>query len=52
MWKDIIVEEARKPGEQLAKRFNYDIHKIFEFLRKQEEKHNKNIFISHPLSKN
>ena len=46
MWKDTIVEESRKPGELLAKRFNYDVHKIFEYLRKQEKKHDKKMLIT------
>ena len=38
MWKDPIVEEVRKAGEELARRANYDLHTFFENLRKNEKK--------------
>ena len=38
MWKDPIVEEVRKAGEELARRANYDLHTFFENLRRNEKK--------------
>ena len=40
MWRDPIVEEIRKAGEELARRANYDLHTFFENLRKNEKKRN------------
>ncbi len=40
MWKDPIVEEVRKAGEELAKQANYDLHTFFENLRRNEKKRN------------
>jgi hypothetical protein len=40
MWKDPIVEEVRKAGEELARRANYDLHTFLENLRKNEKKQN------------
>ncbi len=39
MWKDPIVEEVRKAGEELARQANYDLHTFCENLRKNEKKH-------------
>lgn len=36
MWEDPIVTEVRKVREQLAKKFNFDLHAIFEDLRKSQ----------------
>ena len=41
MWEDEIVEEIRKHRDAHASRFNYDLRKIFEDLKKKEKK-NKN----------
>ena len=38
MWKDPIVEEVRKAGEELARQANYDLHTLCENLRKNEKK--------------
>lgn len=38
MWKDPIVQEVRKAGEELAKQANYDLHVFFQNLRKNEKK--------------
>lgn len=40
MWEDLIVQEVRKAGEDLAKRANYDLHTFFENLRTNEQKRN------------
>src|SRR5271157_2290782 len=36
-WKDEIVEEVRKAGEAYAARFDYDLARMFEDLKKKEE---------------
>ena len=38
MWKDPIVEEVRKAGEELARQANYDLHTFCGNLRKNEKK--------------
>jgi hypothetical protein len=40
MWKDPIVEEVRKAREELARKANYDLHTLFENLRRNEKKRN------------
>ncbi len=37
MWKDPIVQEARKAGEKLARQANYNLHIFFQKLRKSEK---------------
>lgn len=38
MWKDPIVEEVRKVREEHAARFDYDLERIFQDLKEQEQK--------------
>ncbi len=38
MWEDIIVEEVRKYRDEHASKFNYDIDKIYQDLKKKEMK--------------
>ena len=38
MWKDPIVQEVRKAGEELAKKSNYDLSRLFQSLRNNEKK--------------
>jgi hypothetical protein len=38
MWKDPIVQNVRKAGEELAKKANYDLHTFFQNLRNNEKK--------------
>ena len=38
MFKDVIVQEVRKAGEELAKRANYNLHSLFQNLRNNEKK--------------
>lgn len=38
MWKDLIVQDVRKAGEELAKEANYDLHTFFQNLRNNEKK--------------
>ena len=38
MWKDPIVQDVRKAGEELAKKANYDLHLFFQNLRNNEKK--------------
>ena len=40
MWKDPIVKDVRKAGEELAKQANYDLHIFFQNLRNNEKKSN------------
>jgi hypothetical protein len=40
MWKDPIVEEVRKAGEELFKQANYDLHTLFENIRKSQKERN------------
>ena len=37
MWKDPVVEEARRRREEIARRFNYDIKAFGEALRRQQK---------------
>lgn len=39
MHEDPIVAEVRKIREQLASQFNYDIHAIFEDLRRHQSQY-------------
>ena len=38
MWRDPIVQEVRKAGEELAKQADYDLHTFFQNLRNNEKK--------------
>lgn len=38
MWKDPIVEEVRKAGEELAKKSNYSLQDMLQNLRESEKK--------------
>ncbi|MBI5846623.1 MAG: hypothetical protein HZB31_01475 [Nitrospirae bacterium] len=38
MWKDPIVEEVRKAGEELAKKSNYNLQSMLQSLRDSEKK--------------
>jgi hypothetical protein len=40
MWRDPIVEEVRKAREELFKQANYDLHALFESLRKSQKERN------------
>ncbi len=37
MWKDTIVQEVRKAGEELARQADYNLHTFFQQLRKNEK---------------
>ena len=46
MWKDPIVQEVRKAGEELAKQANFNLRTFFQNLRnKEKEEHAKVISI-------
>ncbi len=47
MFKDPIVEEVRAVRQKHAARFNYDLKKIAEDLKKKQEKSRHNI-VSYP----
>ena len=36
MIKDPIIEEVRASREEIAARFNYDVHAIAKYLRKRQ----------------
>lgn len=36
--KDEIVDEIHKVREELAKRFDYDVRKMLEYIRKKQNK--------------
>ena len=36
MWDDPIVKEVREIRKELSARFNFDVHAIFEDLRKKQ----------------
>jgi len=38
MWEDPIVKEVRKIREEHAAQFNYNLHAIYDDLKKQERK--------------
>ncbi|GAB4482986.1 MAG: hypothetical protein OHK006_02700 [Thermodesulfovibrionales bacterium] len=38
MWKDPIVQEVRKAGEELARKSNYSLQSLFQSLRNNEKK--------------
>jgi len=38
-WKDPIVEEVRKAREAYAARFDYNLERMFEDLKKREAEH-------------
>ena len=38
-WKDEIVEEVRAAGEAYAAKFDYDLKRMFEDLKKKEAEH-------------
>jgi len=40
MWRDPIVEEVLKVREELFKQANYDLHALFESLRKSQKEQN------------
>jgi hypothetical protein len=37
MWEDPIVAEVRNIRDEIAKRFNYDIRAIAEYMREREK---------------
>jgi hypothetical protein len=37
-WKDEIVEEVRQARESYAAQFDYDLKRMFEDLKKKEDK--------------
>lgn len=43
MWRDPIVQDVRKAGEELAKQANYDLHTFFQNLRNNEKKRNSKV---------
>ncbi len=48
MWKDPIIQDVRKAGEELAKQANYDLHIFFQNLRNNEKKRNPKVISKAP----
>jgi hypothetical protein len=46
MRKDPIVEEVRKAGNRLARKYGYDLHKLCEHFRKTEREFEANVVLS------
>lgn len=44
--KDEIIDEIHKHREEFAAKFNYDIDKMFKYLREQEKKSGRKYFPS------
>ena len=40
MRKDFIAEEVRKAGEELFRQANYDLHTLFENIRRSQKERN------------
>jgi hypothetical protein len=43
MQNDPVVAEIRRIREELAARFNYDIHAIFEYVRQRDAADNRKV---------
>jgi len=43
MWNDPIVEEVRKVREEHAARFDYDLERIFQDLKAQEQQSSREV---------
>jgi hypothetical protein len=39
MWEDPIVQEVRREREKLSAQFDFEVHAIFEDLRKRQGTH-------------
>ena len=50
MWKDSIVEEVRQQREAHAKKLDYDLHAIYQDLKRQEEE-SERTFITLPAKR-
>ncbi len=50
MWEDPIVKEVRKVREAHAAKFHYNLHAIYQDLKRQERESNKR-FITFPPKK-
>lgn len=48
MWKDQIVEEIRKYRDDYAKQFDYDLHAIFQDIRKKQGQDGRRVAHLHP----
>jgi len=42
MWRDPIVQDVRKAGEELVKQANYNLHTFFQNLGNNEKKQKRN----------
>jgi len=43
MWRDPIVHDVRKAGEELVRRANYDLHTFIQNLRNNEKRRNSKV---------
>jgi hypothetical protein len=48
MWDDPIVEEVRKVREEHAARFDYDLKRIFQDLKEEEQKSGRKVVTLSP----
>jgi hypothetical protein len=48
MIEDPIVNEVRKARDNHAKKFNYDLTKIYKDIRKSQRKHNRKLVNLNP----
>ena len=51
MWEDPIVKEIREVGAKIAKECDYDMHKFFELMRKNQRKSGKKAITKEELKK-
>ena len=47
MYVDPVVEEMRRNFDEIARRFDYDIHRIAEYFREHQAEHADRL-VSHP----
>jgi len=51
-WKDPIVEEVRRAREAYAARFDYDLERMFEDIKKREQEHPERLATIKPVKPN
>jgi hypothetical protein len=51
IWKDEIVEEVRAVREAYAARFDYNVARMFEDIKKKEQEHPERLVDLRPLKR-
>lgn len=51
MWEDSIVKEVREAGAKIAEECDYDMHKFFDLMRKNQRKSGKKAMTKEDLKK-